>query len=102
MGVSWLPFLQNPSLELGIYVVAKDDHATHTPHTRDEVYYAVQGRGTLRVEGEDHPVAPGSILFVPAHRQHHFHSIQEELTLLVFFAEAGVPNAPSTERETGG
>lgn len=92
-GVSWLPFLQHRSLEMGIYVVAEDDHATHTPHTRDEVYYAIQGHGMLRAEGEDQAVSPGSILFVPAHQQHHFHSIQEKLTLLVFFAEAGASPA---------
>jgi quercetin dioxygenase-like cupin family protein len=30
-------------------------------------------------------VAAGTILFVPAGVPHHFHEIEEELTLLVFF-----------------
>lgn len=42
-GAAWLPFLQSPLLEMGIYVVASDDEATHVPHTRDDVYYAVKG-----------------------------------------------------------
>ena len=83
----WLPFLDTPSLLAGIYVVGADDRETHRPHAMDEVYYAVRGRGSLCVEGEDRPVSPGSILYVAANREHYFHSIEEELTLLVFFAK---------------
>ena len=81
----WLPFLDLPSMLLGVYVVAADDSATHQPHALDEVYYAVRGRGRLSVAGEERAVAPGTVLYVPAGVAHHFHGIEEELTLLVFF-----------------
>ena len=81
----WLPFLDLPSMLVGVYVVAADDRATHQPHALDEVYYAVRGRGQLSVAGEERAVAPGTVLYVPAGVSHHFREIEEELTLLVFF-----------------
>jgi quercetin dioxygenase-like cupin family protein len=42
----------------------------------------------LEVEGMAHPVKAGSILFVPAHSQHRFRDITEDLSTLVFFAPA--------------
>jgi mannose-6-phosphate isomerase-like protein (cupin superfamily) len=57
-----------------------------SPHNEDEVYYAVRGRATLRVGTQDHPVQPGTLLFVPALAVHRFHDISEELILVVFWA----------------
>ena len=48
----------------------------------------VAGRGRVRVDGEDRPVRPGSVVFVPARAEHRFHSIEERLELLVVFAPA--------------
>jgi len=42
----------------------------------------------LNVDGEERPVRPGSIVFVPRLVPHYFHQIEEELTALVFFAPA--------------
>ena len=52
------------------------------------MYYVVGGRATVRVAGEDRPVGPGALVFVPAGAEHSFHAITEDLTLLVFFAPA--------------
>jgi mannose-6-phosphate isomerase-like protein (cupin superfamily) len=87
-GGAWMEFLRVPALSLGVYALAAGAEDPQTPHAEDEVYYALSGRGRLRVGGEDRPVAPGSLLFVPARAEHRFHSIEEELTLLVFFAPA--------------
>ncbi|MCH7626332.1 MAG: cupin domain-containing protein, partial [Chloroflexi bacterium] len=48
--------------------------------------YVVSGAATLRVGEEDRPVKPGSLVFVEAGAEHKFHSITENLTLLVIFA----------------
>ena len=76
------------TLVAGLYVVGGEDRDTHDPHDMDEVYYALRGRGVLRIEGDDTPIQAGSIVYVAAHRKHFFHTIEEELTLLVFFARA--------------
>jgi mannose-6-phosphate isomerase-like protein (cupin superfamily) len=83
---AWTPFLDVPTLTLGVYTVREPDQETHAPHPRDEVYYVVSGRGVLHAAGMDQPLGPGSIAYVPAGEAHHYHSIEEELVLLVFFA----------------
>ncbi len=87
-GQPWHEFFRTPALSMGLYVLPAGSDDGQSPHAQDEVYYVVSGRGVLRVENIDQPVLPGSILYVAAHAAHHFHAIEEELTLLVFFAPA--------------
>jgi quercetin dioxygenase-like cupin family protein len=73
-------------LSVGLYVLPAGGVDDQTPHTEDEVYYAVRGRAAIRVGEIDHPVHPGSLLFVPAGEVHTFHDITEEIVLVVFWA----------------
>jgi mannose-6-phosphate isomerase-like protein (cupin superfamily) len=92
-GDSWIEFLRVPALSMGLYVLPAGGTDPQTPHAEDEVYYVVSGRGVLQVEEEDRPVKAGSVLFVEGKAKHRFHSITEELTLMVFFAPAENPEA---------
>lgn len=56
------------------------------PHTRDEVYYVLSGRATIRVGQEQQPVGPGSIVHVAASVEHKFLDITEDMDVLVYFA----------------
>lgn len=85
---SYLEFLNTGSLSMGLYALSAGGKDGQQPHTEDEVYYVVSGRGQFRLEGEDRPVQPGSTLFVAAHQEHRFHTITEDLKILVFFAPA--------------
>jgi mannose-6-phosphate isomerase-like protein (cupin superfamily) len=58
------------------------------PHTEDEVYHVVSGKGRIQVGAEDRAVEAGTVVFVEARVEHRFHSIEEDLTVLVFFAPA--------------
>jgi len=87
-GKLYLEFLRVPSMSLGLYVLPAGGIDPQSPHTEDEVYYVVSGRGSIRVGAEDRAVEPGSIVFVKAGVEHRFHSIAEDLTILVFFAPA--------------
>jgi mannose-6-phosphate isomerase-like protein (cupin superfamily) len=78
--------LRSELLSVGVYVLAAGGTDAQKPHDEDEVYYAVRGRARFRVGSEDHVVAPGVLLFVAAKQAHHFHEIEEELVLLVFWA----------------
>jgi len=73
---------------VGIYTLAAGATDPQLPHAEDEVYYVASGRGEIRVGEEDRPVQPGSIIFVKAGDEHRFHTITENLTLVVFFAPA--------------
>ena len=61
------------------------------PHTEDEVYYVAAGRGRIRVADQDRPVQPGSIVYVAAGVEHRFHSIEEDLQVVVFWSPARSP-----------
>jgi mannose-6-phosphate isomerase-like protein (cupin superfamily) len=87
-GKAYLEFLRVPSLSMGVYRLPADGVDPQSPHTEDEVYYVVSGKAQLQVGAEDRSVGAGSIVFVAAHVPHRFHSIAEDLTVLVFFAPA--------------
>lgn len=91
-GKLYLEFLRVPSMSMGLYVLPAGGVDPQKPHTEDEVYYIVSGRGQIKVGQEDAPVQSGSIVYVPALVEHCFHSITEELQILVFFAPAEYSN----------
>ena len=87
-GRRYLEFLRAPSMSLGLYVLPAGATDSQQPHTEDEAYYVIGGRGRVQIGDVDQAVEPGTILFVKATVPHRFHTITEELTLLVFFAPA--------------
>src|SRR5512143_2521351 len=84
----YLEFLKLPDLSMGLYVLPAGGTDPQSPHTEDEVYYVASGRARIDVAGEDRRVQAGSIVYVSKNVEHRFHSIEEELTVLVFFAPA--------------
>ena len=84
----FLEFLNVGTLSAGIYELAVGTDDPQRPHTEDEIYYVLDGRGQIRVDGEDRTLSPGSIIFVGSGIEHRFHSILEQLTLLVVFTPA--------------
>jgi quercetin dioxygenase-like cupin family protein len=88
LGKLYLEFLRVPSLSMGLYVLPAGGTDPQSPHTEDEVYYIVAGQATITVGDEEREVQPGSIIYVAANVPHRFHSIREELQVLVFFAPA--------------
>ncbi len=95
-GHLWLEFLRVPDLSMGYYVLPVGSADPQQPHTEDEVYYVVGGRGQIRVGDTDRAVQPGSIVYVAAQVEHRFHQIEETLQILVFFAPAEGSVAAST------
>lgn len=87
-GKLYFEFIKIPSLSVGLYVLPAGGLDPQQPHTEDEVYYVVGGRGMIRVGEEDRPVQAGSVVLVEASVEHRFHNIEEDLTILVFFAPA--------------
>ena len=87
-GELYLEFLRVPSLSVGLYALPAGSRDPQTPHGEDEVYYIISGRGFIRVGSEDRKVLPGSVVFVAGEVEHHFHTVTEDLKILVFFAPA--------------
>ena len=88
----YLEFLKVPDLSMGLYVLPAGATDPQSPHTEDEVYYVVSGRAKILVADESRDVQAGSIVYVSKNVAHRFHSIEEELTVLVFFAPAEYSN----------
>ncbi len=87
-GKPYLEFLHVPALSMGVYQLLVGDQDPQLPHTEDEVYYIVSGKAHLRVGDEEQKVREGSVIYVPGKVAHRFHSIEEDLIVLVFFAPA--------------
>ena len=88
----YLEFLKVPDLSMGLYVLPADGTDPQSPHTEDEVYYVLSGRAKIMVADQQRDVQAGSIVYVAKNIAHHFHSIEAELTVLVFFAPAEYSN----------
>jgi mannose-6-phosphate isomerase-like protein (cupin superfamily) len=85
-GHGYIDFLSSDKLSVGLAVWPAGVTDRQTPHTEDEVYYVIRGRGAIRVGDEDRGVRSGSLVFVSAGVEHRFHDIEEELRVLVFWA----------------
>ena len=89
-------FFRTQSLSLGLYVLPAGEKDPQGPHTEEEVYYVLEGQGIVRVDEEDRPVSAGSTVFVGVGVEHRFHSITQDLKILVFWAPPWRSQAPAS------
>jgi mannose-6-phosphate isomerase-like protein (cupin superfamily) len=96
-GRPWREFLRVPSLSVGVYHLKAGQADAQKPHTEDEVYYVLGGRGRFREGEESVAVGPGSLIFVARSAVHRFEDITGDLTVLVFFAppEGSLKDSPA-------
>jgi mannose-6-phosphate isomerase-like protein (cupin superfamily) len=85
-GEPYLEFLCAATMSAGLYVLPAGATDDQTPHAEDELYVVLRGSAVLEVGGEDRPVGPGSTVYVARGVEHRFHSIGEELAVMVVFA----------------
>ena len=79
-------FIRANRLSVGLYILEAGAADPQTPHTEDEIYYIVSGSAIIQVAGEDRPVSAGSVIYVDELVDHRFHTITEELKVIVVFA----------------
>jgi len=85
---SYVETLRSPALSVGLYHLKAGAEDGQRPHGEEEVYLVMEGRARFRMGDGDFEVQPGALLTVPARVEHRFHSITEDLLVLVFFAPA--------------
>jgi mannose-6-phosphate isomerase-like protein (cupin superfamily) len=71
------------SLSVEMYAPRGSD--PQQPHTRDEVYVVVSGRGEFVNGAERHAFGPGDLMFVPAGVEHRFEQFSDDLAVWVVF-----------------
>ena len=90
-GKAYHQYLTVPALSAGIYALPAGGEDPQSPHDEDEIYIVLTGRAQITIDGVDYPAARGDTIFVAKHVEHRFHSIEEDLRLLVVFAPAHTP-----------
>jgi mannose-6-phosphate isomerase-like protein (cupin superfamily) len=80
--------LERGSLSIELYAPRGSD--PQQPHTRDEVYVVISGRGEFVNGPERHAFGPGDVMFVPAEVEHRFEQFTDDLAVwVVFFGPEG-------------
>jgi mannose-6-phosphate isomerase-like protein (cupin superfamily) len=82
-GKPFLRLFAHGSLEVEVYRPV--DRDLQTPHTRDEVYVVIAGRGTFHCGEDRTPFGPGALLFVPAGVEHRFEHFTDDFSTWVLF-----------------
>jgi quercetin dioxygenase-like cupin family protein len=88
---SYAEFLRRPGISMGIYHLPVGGKDPQHPHSADEIYVVLAGRGTLEVEGEPIAVHRGRVVSVDVGVDHRFVDVTEDLSVLVVFAPPDSP-----------
>ncbi|HZY71018.1 MAG TPA: cupin domain-containing protein [Thermoplasmata archaeon] len=90
-GVHYREFLRATALSAGLYFLPAGSDDRQVPHREDELYLVLRGRARFRLGADDREVGPNDLIYVAAGAEHRFHSVLEELVLLVVFAPPETP-----------
>ena len=82
-GERFVGVFKHGSLEVEYYAPRGEDF--QTPHTRDELYVVVTGRGDFVHDGERTRFGPGDCMFVAAGVEHRFENFSDDFGTWVFF-----------------
>ena len=86
-GGYFLDFLKIRNLEAGIILLHPGENDTQEPHSADELYFIIEGSGSMELGRNKRPVKRGSVIFVPAKMHHKFYGKKEDMVVLYVFAE---------------
>lgn len=78
-----VPILSHGSLVVELYTPV--GHDPQKPHTRDEIYFVVRGKGFFFDGERRQAVEAGSFLFVPAGQVHRFEDFSSDFVVWVAF-----------------
>lgn len=74
--VTWKTLISSPqtktnSLTAGIATCPpKTGHLCPHRHQQPEIYHITEGRGTVEIDGAQHPVEAGSVVYIPGDAKH--------------------------------
>ena len=79
----FIQLFHHGSLEIEIYCPEEIDE--QLPHSRDEVYIIISGKGLFNHEGNQSEFGPGDLIFVPAGDKHRFENFTNDFSTWVMF-----------------
>lgn len=84
----FLKLFEHGTLSVEVYKPEKVD--LQQPHSRDEVYIIISGKGEFLNDGIRSKVGPGDFLFVPAGIEHRFENFTNDFsTWVIFYGSEG-------------
>jgi len=82
----WNEFLKRKSMIFGLYMLPKPLNGDNAlTHKWDEVNFVTKGSGKFQVGEKVMDVNAGDIIFVKKGNAHFFHSLNDDLDILIFF-----------------
>src|SRR5437867_13118456 len=78
-GQLWVTIFKRGALELEFYAPHKTD--PQQPHTRDEVYFVISGRGTFVLDGKPQEFGPGEVIFAPKGVPHRLEKFSDDVAI---------------------
>ena len=82
-GVPFARALASGSMSVELYAPVGSD--LQTPHDQDELYFILQGSGTIVIGAGEHAFAPGDCFFVAAGIEHRFTTFTPGFSTWVVF-----------------
>ena len=61
-----------PNFALRHFNVEANGHAPRHSHDYEHEVYVLEGAGTVFLEGKEHPIRAGDVVYVPADQEHQF------------------------------
>ncbi len=83
-GQRYVTIFKHGSLELEYYQPVKTD--PQKPHTRDEVYFVISGRGTFVYDDKPREFGPGEVIHCLAGVPHRFEKFSEDFATWAIFS----------------
>ncbi len=74
------------SLTCGVGIIKPGEHFAMHRHTHAEVYFGLEGTGTVMIDGTPHTLSPGVALFIPGNAEHGIPAVTEPLRWFYTFA----------------
>lgn len=74
------------SLTCGVALIEAGEHFALHRHAQAEVYFGLEGRGTVMIDGVPHDLSPGVALFIPGDAEHGIPLATERLRWFYSFA----------------
>ena len=90
-----VPGTTTPDFTAGIAELEPSGWLGHHRHAPSEVYYVIEGEGTVTVDGADHAVRAGTAVYVPGDSEHGICNTGAEV--LRFFYAFGVGSFEDVE-----
>jgi mannose-6-phosphate isomerase-like protein (cupin superfamily) len=88
-------------LTAGFFGIPAHGHSLLDVHEgQEELYYFISGSGRARLGGTEHPVQPGTVVFIPSSVPHQIHNDADE-EMRLFFAFAPQPAGPYRHQVEG-